>query len=165
MRLRNLNEKDTGFMVETWSGQGRLEGYNLPKDMELMKERIRMYNTKLYDGRYYEVFGIEVDDTLVGLLDLYEIREDEISIGISIDSYDWRQGYAYNAMQLAFAFLKEKGKYHVVSNCRQDNFASIALHKKCGYQFLYEDISKKSGAKIYRYELFLGMTEGKNDII
>lgn len=155
MILRNLELSDVKFMTSVWGQEKRIEGYGIPTDEETMRSLIHEWDKKLVHGRYYELFAIDVEGIMVGLLNFFEITDNSILIGISIDNLHWRKGYAYEAMQKAFDYLKDKGLYHVVSNCRADNVASIALHKKCGFQFLCEDISKRSGKRIYQYEKYL----------
>lgn len=155
MILRNLTNDDAEYIISAWSTSHRMLGYGIPDSREKLIQLINEWNTKIIDGKYYEMFAIIQEGTILGLLSLYEIDSKTISIGISIDQAYWRKRYASEALEIAFQILREKELYHIVSNCRSDNIASILLHKKCGFLFLYEDISKRSGGKIYRYEKYL----------
>ena len=49
-----------------------------------------------------------------------------------------RKGYATKLLQGVIAHLKDEGKVPVYSHVDKGNHASMAVHKKCGFQILYD---------------------------
>ena len=69
---------------------------------------IHDWNTLSYKGRYFEMFAIQEDATIVGSISIYERSKDIASLGIEIFAPYRRKGYAYEAMRLLMEHAKRK---------------------------------------------------------
>ncbi len=95
---------------------------------------IAEWNTKQFQGRYFEMFAVLAEGEIVGTISLYQHTEDVISIGPEIFEKYRRHGYGTAAMRYACEIAKRKG-YRVVSQqIRTENTASIAMHRALGFE-------------------------------
>ena len=101
---------------------------------EEIKEMILQWNTRQYDGRYFEMLAIENDGDIVGYVSVFALSDNAVSEGIEIYAPYRRKGFASTAIAMLFRYVKALGYATVTGQVRQDNAASIALHKKCGFQ-------------------------------
>ena len=101
------------------------------------EERHRMISESLektHNGRYFELFTVCVESTIVGFMNAYAHSEHIISIGPEIMSKFKRLGYAYEAESMVLELMKEKGYLVATGAVKQDNVASHALHRKLGFE-------------------------------
>ena len=96
-----------------------------------------------HEGKYYRLFAVLNKDNCVGFISLYEQEENAISLGPEIKLQYRKQGVASAAMGQAMAYVKQMGFTKAVAQVRTDNIASIALHKKLGFQVRKEYVNKK----------------------
>lgn len=133
--LRNFiaNSKDIGLLQKFYCP-------NLPK--KAIETMIGDWNSGDYQGKYFEMFAIVQDETIVGTLSLYEHSKSVVSVGIELFLGECRKGYGTNAMKKALDLCKEKGYKIVYQQVRADNLASINLHRKAGFesdQYIYKN--------------------------
>lgn len=102
--------------------------------LEEIKEMLSHWNAKEHEGRYFEMFAIVNDQEIIGQISLYQHSENVISCGPEIYEGYRKQGYAGEAMMLAMDIAKEKGYKIVSQQVRADNVASIALHRRLGFE-------------------------------
>ncbi len=95
---------------------------------------IAAWNTKQFQGRYFEMFAVLANGEIVGTISLYQHTEDIISIGPEIFSPYRRHGYGSAAMQCACEIAKKKGYRLVSQQVRVNNTASIAMHESLGFE-------------------------------
>lgn len=107
-----------------------------------------------FTGKKYEhtQLGIYLNEYLIGDLHVDVLSEKLISIGYTLDSTYWRQGYAIEAVSYFLAYLKET--YHfekVIAYIYKKNERSRRLLIKLGFEiFESKPFSTKEG-----YILFL----------
>ena len=144
--LRKLNRADAARLCALWSGD-RLPGYSLPGDSEQMEELIDQWNRGETGGRRFYMLLIESDGMPEGLVSLFE-RDEGVSLGISVHPSVQRKGIGTGAVLLAMEFAAGEGWKRLISECREDNTASIALHEKCGFRRTGEKINRKGNRVI-----------------
>jgi RimJ/RimL family protein N-acetyltransferase len=152
--LRNITENDCDFILRNWAGYSVVFKDGLTSD-ELIS-MIRVWDSKRYDGNYFQMFGITNDGVLVGTLSLYQkdANVNSVYLGVEIDVENRRKGFATDAIRLSFAFAKEKGFERIESQARIANNASVKLHLKCGFEITEQTLSKR-GHEVYNFSIKL----------
>ena len=120
------------------------------KSIEEIKEIINLWNEKVYNGSYYEMFAVCDQDEIVGSVSLYQHSDYIISAGPEIYIPYRKKGYGYEALMLAYDYAKDLGYKIASAQIRTDNVASMRLHEKLGFQRDCEMINRK-GKSVYIY--------------
>ena len=123
--LRNVREDDIPGLQK--NGYGDM-------DYQALRDLITEWNQKPHKDRYFEAFAVHADEELVGIVSLYQITGFAVSVGVEIFTAHLRQGNAFRAVPEALKIAKEKGYTLVMDQVRTDNEASIALHRKLGFE-------------------------------
>lgn len=134
--LRNFNKNDIYFLQDLKYGD---------MSHNEIEKMIEDWNTKEYDGKYFEMFAVVSDDTIVGSVSLYHHSKSVVICGAEIFKDFRHNNYAYNAVMELFKIAKEKGYKIATGQVRTDNIASLALCRKLGFESdNYEYINKKA---------------------
>ncbi len=104
------------------------------KSKEDILSLIHEWKTKSYNGKYFEIFAVVNNTTVVGSISLYEHSPSVASIGVEIFADQRCHGYAADAMRLLLTYAKEKGYRIIQQQVRTDNLPSIKLHEKLGFE-------------------------------
>ena len=97
-------------------------------------EMIKSSDAKIFNGRFFEMYVIMSEETIVGLISLFEQSASVVSVGPEIFAEYRKLGYATKAMQIAMDIAKSIGYKIVFQQVRVDNVASIKLHTKLGFE-------------------------------
>lgn len=128
-----------------------IQKYQYPElDKADIVKMISDWNTLCYHNQYFEMFAIELNRIPIGSISLYQQDIDVISTGIEIFMPYRKCGYALESMELLLKYAQQIGYRKIVNQVRQDNTASIELHKKLGYFIDREEINSK-GHKVYMF--------------
>lgn len=121
------------------------------QDMELSKieEMIAQWNSGVVDGRLFEMLAICSAGKICGLVSLYEQEKGRISLGIEVIPEFRRMGIGTEAGRLAAERAGSLGYRVMVSQVRQDNAASIALHRRLGFQKTTQFVNGKGNSVFY----------------
>ena len=105
-------------------------------DMTLsgISEMIDQWNTGIYRGRYFEMFAIVSDKSVIGYVSLYEHSKNVASAGAEVITKERRKGTASEAVSLLMQYASEKGYRIILDQVCKDNIASIRLHEKLGFE-------------------------------
>lgn len=144
IKLRNLNDDDVDFIMENWADGHEFSEYHFKKSRIEILNLINIWNKKLYKGKYFEMYLIEVTNRRVGLLSLYQHTNNSVSIGISIESDFQNKGISTECVKIIVSKLQQSKWKYLLSQCRTDNLPSIAMHKKCGFEIIDKIITNKS---------------------
>ena len=88
-----------------------------------------------YEDEEFYYFAIRLDNKLIGVLKCYE--SEYLELGYAINEDYWNNGYATIALKLATNyFLKLDRIKKIILGSFIDNYASIRVMEKCGYNFL-----------------------------
>lgn len=105
-------------------------------------------------GPFFELLAIVEHGEVVGTVSLYEKEPDMVSFGIEVVPAFQRRGYAAQAGMLMFAHARTLRYDIIFSEVRQDNIASIALHRKLGFSLTEATINAK-GKRVFHYQKIL----------
>lgn len=111
---------------------------------------IRESKQQEHEGSYFEILAVRDEDHIVGFMSLFAHSEHVISISPEIRRSFLKRGYGFLAEREALRYAKELGYTTAVASVRKDNPASIALHKKLGFEEREERLSR-NGKQIYVY--------------
>lgn len=95
---------------------------------------IAEWESKTYNGKFFEMFAVVDGENIVGTVSLYEHSESVVSLGVEIFEEYRRRGYALRACALALERARERRYRIVLDQVREDNKASIALHRRLGFE-------------------------------
>lgn len=112
---------------------------------------IDTWNEKKYNDSYFEMYAVTVNGNLIGKASLYQRSEHIVSCGIELYSEFRGKGYATAAYRLLLSFAKQKGFTIAVAQVLADNSASIALHKKLGFEAEDYTFTNKKGNSVYYF--------------
>lgn len=119
--------------------------------LEKAKSIIDTWNSGCHNGVYFEMFAIQSENTLVGMISLYEHSGSILSIGPEIFEEYQRHGFAKAAMTEAMRIAEEK-KYRIIfQQIRTNNAASIRLHESLGFERDSNIFKNKKGNDVYIY--------------
>lgn len=108
--------------------------HNTTMSIDEIKILIAKWQEKEFTNKYFEMFAIVSDTEMVGMISLYQHSPNVISCGPEIFECYRKRGFAGDAMALAMKTAKSKGYKLVLQQIRVDNIASIALHRKLGFE-------------------------------
>lgn len=127
MQLRNFEKQDALILSEKIYGS---------LTIEQIEDMICLWNTKQYDGKYFDMLAIEDSGKIVGKLSLYMLKDKTMHIGPVIFPEFRRKGFAKAAMTMAFDIAKNLECDTISQQIRLDNVASIALHTSLGFEMV-----------------------------
>ena len=102
--------------------------------LDEVESLLKQWQEKEFEGKYCEMFAVINDAEIVGMISLYQHSENVISCGPEIFERYRKQGIGGEAMKLAMKIAKNKGYKLMLQQIRVNNTASIALHKKLGFE-------------------------------
>lgn len=118
------------------------------KTSEEIEQILQEWEKKIFNGRYFEMFAITVNNVVVGSVSLYQHTSDAISAGPEIFQEYRRKGYAFDAIQKVLEYASMLGYKIAVAQVKKDNYASIALHKKLKFEIDHEYVNR-NGKECY----------------
>ena len=95
------------------------------------------------NGETNGLFTIVEDNTVVGMVSLYQHTQNIISCGPEVFAEYRRLGYGTQAVLQALKIAKDMGYKIAVAQVRKDNFESIRLHEKLGFEMDHEYVNKR----------------------
>ncbi|MBP5727852.1 MAG: GNAT family N-acetyltransferase [Clostridia bacterium] len=123
--LRHFTEQDASFVCE---------GLYPDLTIDEVVTMIREWNSGVHCGRYFEMFAVLSDDTIVGYASLTEHSQSTVSAGIEILSSERNKGFGAQALAALIDAASGKGYRIMLDQVRTDNQASIRLHEKMGFE-------------------------------
>ena len=109
---------------------------------------IRESMQKEHEGAYFEILAVRDEGQIVGFMNLFAHSERVISISPEVKKNDRGRGFGFLGEQEALRYAKSRGYTVATASVRKDNPASIALHKKLGFEEREERLSR-NGKPVY----------------
>lgn len=150
--LRSVQLSDAALIVEQWL-PGGLDGYSFPADKYGMAELIAQWIAGEVANQLFLMFMIECVGGAAGLLSLYE-QDGALSVGVSVLRKYRNRGIAVAAVRASVPLARDMGYTRLVAQNRTDNWASIALCQKCGFQCVGKGVNAR-GKEVFYWELRL----------
>lgn len=116
-----------------------------------IKAMFAQWNEKEYAGKWFEMFAVLNDGKLAGMVSLYQQSESAVSCGPEIFPTYRKQGIGQKAMELALEIAKSRGYKIVLQQIRADNAASLALHRKLGFETNGYEYQNQKGNTVLLY--------------
>ena len=151
INLRKFTNKDIPYILENWVGTDKLDGAFKNDDQEKLEKRFSFWENET-NAKGAKSFGFCIElDKPIGAIWYTENTPNELTLSIYIDASFRGKGYGSQACKIAEESLKQKGFYVIKSSCRQDNFKSIKLHEKLGFELLKKELSP-NGTPMIRWK-------------
>ncbi|MDE7406682.1 MAG: GNAT family N-acetyltransferase [Clostridiales bacterium] len=112
---------------------------------------ISTWNEKKYNGSDFEMYAVINNGNIVGKASLYARSEHIVSCGIELYAEFRGKGYATAAYPILLALAKQKGFAIAVAQVLANNSASIALHKKAGFEAEDYTYTNRKGNQVYYF--------------
>lgn len=126
------------------------KNYNLAKALKRIKECLDQ-PFDFRPGTYQLGIYLKETDSLIGDIYINIAVNDEISLGYTLDSDYWRNGYMYECLQAFLLYLKEKFQVKVVyCMVKLANVPSRKLLEKLGFEEYYRSHFRKVACYIGR---------------
>ena len=140
LTLRRFEAMDTELVASR---------FNL--NLDGAKNLINEWNTQIFDGKHFEMFAIISNETVVGMISMYEHSKSVISIGPEIFKEYRRKGFAKAAMEKAISIAQRQHYAIVLQQVRINNDASIKLHESLNFEKDIAIYKNEKGNDIYLY--------------
>lgn len=133
LTLATMRECDFESLITIMKNEEVGKTYMVPdlptrEDEAKLFTRIRELSER--DDRY--VFGIFLEDKLIGLLNDTEINGKTIEVGYAFHPDYWGKGYATEALSAAIPYLFSAGFDEVIAGAFECNPASLRVMEKSG---------------------------------
>ncbi len=138
LTLRPLTKDDASAMFRNWTWDERVSRYCrwFPHtDLSQTEDLLQLYLEQAKDGFDYR-WGIELDNELIGIIDVVEIEGDCAFIGYVIGHDYWNNGYMSEALSAVIDHLFSCGFSAVAAEHHIDNPASGRVMEKCGMHYV-----------------------------
>ena len=131
--LRALEDRDQDDMIQLLTNKAVAKTYMLP-DFPNREAAVALFERlqRLSQAEDRFVYGIFMEDTLVGFLNDVEILEDSMELGYAILPRHQNNGYATQALAAAMDALFQLGYAAVYTGAFEENIPSIRVMEKCG---------------------------------
>ena len=126
---------------------------DLPYDdmpTERKQQMLEASAAKTYNGNRFELLAVMDGTCCVGVINFCGSGQ-TASCAPDIKPQFRRKGYGASAVSLALEYAKKLGYKKAAAQVRQDNTASIALHRKLGFSVASEFINRK-GSPVIAFE-------------
>lgn len=112
---------------------------------------VSAWNEKQFNDSYFEMYAIANNSDIIGKASLYARSEHIVSCGIELYSEFRGNGYAAIAYPILLSFAKQKGFTIAVAQVLASNTASVALHRKIGFETEDYTFTNQKGNQIYYF--------------
>ena len=140
LTLRRFEAMDTELVASR---------FNL--NLDGAKNLINEWNTQIFDGKHCEMFAIISNETVVGMISMYEHSKSVISIGPEIFKEYRRKGFSKAAMEKVISIAHSQHYAIVLQQVQINNEASIKLHESLNFERDNAIYKNKKGNDIYLY--------------
>ena len=140
------------FVVDDWQVISQHQHPGLTE--EQAKMLIAQWDTKQYGGQYFEQLAIVSGEQIVGYVSILGQSDSIVSEGVEVYTPYRCRGFAHQALTALTQHAKDLGYHTMTAQIRQDNIASLALHKKLGFVITNHFINKR-GNPVYTLSLSL----------
>lgn len=148
LQLRSLSRNDTDAIVEMLTNEEIIQTFMVP-DFQSRNEAVKMFDIlkqrSVSDAHF--VYGVYLNDRIIGFMNDVDIRGTEIEIGYVIHPTQKNKGFATEMLSAAIQTLFSMGYSVVSAGAFEENTASRRVMEKCGMLRIAreEDIAYRGG--------------------
>jgi RimJ/RimL family protein N-acetyltransferase len=133
LTLSAFRECDAGALMSIFKSDGVKATYMVP-DLPTHEDEIKLFeslrNLSLREDRF--VFGIYLDEELIGLINDCEINNKCIEMGYALHPDYHNRGFATEAFGAVINYLFSRGFEEILAGAFEGNDASMRVMEKCG---------------------------------
>jgi RimJ/RimL family protein N-acetyltransferase len=131
--LSAFRECDAGALMAIFKSDGVKATYMVP-DLPTHEDEIKLFeslrNLSLREDRF--VFGIFLEEKLIGLINDCEINNKCIEMGYALHPDYHNRGFATEAFGAVINYLFSRGFEEILAGAFEGNAASMRVMEKCG---------------------------------
>ena len=133
LTLGTIRECDFDAMMAIFKSDAVKATYMVP-DLQTLDTEMKLFTRirELSEREDRYVFGIFLEDKLIGLLNDTEISGKTIEVGYAIHPDYWGKGYMTEALSAVIPFLFSAGFDEVIAGAFECNPASLRVMEKSG---------------------------------
>ena len=149
--LHAFSDEDAETMIALLTNSEVIKTYMVP-DFRSSAEGVKLFERfkelSVSDERF--VYGIYLEEKLIGFINDVEIKETEIELGYVIDPSYKNQGFATEVLAAAIKELFAAGFSVVRTGAFEENAASMRVMEKCGMVRLEQEEEIRYRGKVHR---------------
>ena len=158
--LHSICDQDKDAMVEMFFNAEITQTYMIP-EYQSKEEAIKLFDRfkELSVSKDHFVYGIYLNDHIIGFINDVEIKEKEIEIGYVIHPAEKNQGYATEVLTEVIKELFAMGFTVVKAGAFEENLASMRVMEKSGMHRIQQEDTIEYRGKVHRccnYEILRG---------
>ena len=153
--LHAFSDEDAETMIALLTNSEVIKTYMVP-DFRSSAEEVKLFERfkELSGSDERFVYGIYLEEKLIGFINDVEIKETEIELGYVIDPSYKNQGFATEALAAAIKALFAAGFSVVRTGAFEENAASMRVMEKCGMVRLGQEEEIRYRGKVHRCCLY-----------
>lgn len=131
--LHTICDRDREAVIELLTNEEISQTFMVP-DFKSHEEKVQMYEAlqTMSESDEHFVYGIYLNDSMIGFLNDVDISENEIELGYVIHPDQKNKGYATEALKKSMQILLNSGFFAVKAGAFEENSASMRVMEKCG---------------------------------
>ena len=131
--LRAIDDGDREGLIDLLKNEEIGKTFMVP-DFKSREQELKMFETfkRLSSSDERFVYGIYLDDRIIGFINDVDINEDTVEIGYVIHPSVSGRGYATEALNVAIGEIFASGFTIVKASAFEGNIASMRVMEKCG---------------------------------
>ena len=149
--LRSFSDTDADAAIDILMNDEVGKTFMVP-DFKSRDDAMRLFGTlrrlSKADDRF--VYGIYLENNLIGFINDVEIDGDEIELGFAIHPDHWGNGYATEVLRASIRELLDMDYSVVKTGAFEENIASIRVMEKCSMTRLDKTDELEYRGKVHR---------------
>lgn len=139
-KLRALEPSDLDFLyrlendVDIWEISNTVQPYS----KNILERYLQHAHLDIYQAKQLRLCICNNENECLGLVDLFDFDPKNLRAGVGVivaDAAMRNQGFATEALQLVLEYAYDiLGLHQIYANILEDNFSSIALFEKLGFE-------------------------------
>lgn len=149
--LRTIENYDQEDMIAILTNEEVGRTFLVP-DFKSREEEVRLFEVlkKLSESEERFVYGVYLDNKLIGFINDVDITESEIELGYVIHPQHKNKGYATEVLGASIDQIFSLGYSVVKTGAFEENFASIRVMEKCDMVRMEQEDSIEYRGKVHR---------------
>lgn len=149
--LRSFSDTDSDAAIDILMNEEVGRTFMVP-DFKSRDDAMRLFEAlkRLSNVSDRFVYGIYLENNLIGFINDVEIDGDEIELGFAVCPHHWGNGYAAEVLRASIRELFDMGFSVVKTGAFEENIASIRVMEKCSMTRLDKTDELEYRGKVHR---------------